>query len=86
MPSKSSRFVHSQGFVCFFNGNIWGKRGSRISHSSSVRLLEYAIVFGYVFCDTLIHRLKRCQMGSIDQKMVIAQLGLKREPLVERAF
>src|SRR4028119_1368024 len=44
MPSKRSRFVQLQGRVCFLTANIWGSRGSRISHSSSVRLLEYGMI------------------------------------------
>ncbi len=39
-----SRFVQFKGLVCFFCGNISISNGSRISHSESVKLLEYGIV------------------------------------------
>jgi len=41
MPSKISRFVHRGGLVRFF----WGNNGAMISHSLSVKLLEYGIYF-----------------------------------------
>ena len=41
MPSKISRFVHRGGLVRFF----WGSNGAMISHSLSVKLLEYGIYF-----------------------------------------
>lgn len=44
MPSKISRFVQFDGLVCFFVGNISTSKGSKISHSRSVKLLEYGIV------------------------------------------
>ena len=68
MPSNSSRFVHSQGLVRFLTGNTWGSRGSRISPSSSVRLLEYGMVCWIWLWLTLVQHFQRCQMGSIYSK------------------
>ena len=39
-----SPFVQFEGLVRFLGGNISTSNGSRISHSESVKLLEYAIV------------------------------------------
>ncbi len=60
-----SRFVQFDGLVCFFWGNILTSKGSRISHSESVKLLEYGILIALKVVITLLHHRKRCQMGSI---------------------
>jgi hypothetical protein len=44
MPSIRFRFVQFEGLVRFFCGNISTSKGSRTSHSESVKLLEYGIV------------------------------------------
>ena len=44
MPSMRFRFVQFEGLVRFFCGNISTSKGSRTSHSESVKLLEYGIV------------------------------------------
>lgn len=41
MPSISSRFVQFGGLVRLLSGKILTSKGSRISHSGSVKLLEY---------------------------------------------
>lgn len=44
MPSKMSRFVQFDGLVRFFVGKSSASKGSRMSHSGSVKLLEYGMV------------------------------------------
>jgi hypothetical protein len=44
MPFNSSRFVQLVGLVRFLVGKISTSKGSSISHSLSVKLLEYDMV------------------------------------------
>jgi hypothetical protein len=60
-----SLLLHSLGLVCFLGGRISGSNGSRISHSSSVRLLEYVIGMDLNGTAILSWYRARCQMGSI---------------------
>lgn len=60
-----SRFVQFEGLVRFLGGNISTINGSRISHSASVKLLDYGIVTSLESNMTLLHPSNRCQMGSI---------------------
>jgi hypothetical protein len=59
-----SRWLQLLGRVCFFLGRISRKRGSRIAHSASLKLLEYGIV-NLSNHLTLIQLTQRCQMSSI---------------------
>ncbi len=65
MPSMMSRFVQFDALVCFFWGNISISKGLRISHSESVKLLEYGILIALKVVIALLHPSKRCQMGFI---------------------
>jgi hypothetical protein len=60
-----SLLLHALGLVCFLGGRISGSNGSRISHSSSVRLLEYVIEVDLNGTVILSWQRRRCQMGSI---------------------
>jgi hypothetical protein len=60
-----SRFVQFEGRVFFLGGSVWSNRGSKISHSASVRLLEYGMVARLDGFKHLKAEAQRCQMGSI---------------------
>jgi hypothetical protein len=61
----TSLLLHALDLVCFLGRRMSGSNGSRISHSSSVRLLEYVIEVNPNSTLTLSWQRKRCQMGSI---------------------
>jgi hypothetical protein len=61
----TSLLLHALGLVCFLGGRMSGSNGSRISHSSSVRLLEYVIKVDLNGTSILSWQSKRYHMGSI---------------------
>ena len=70
MPLTSCRLVQLAGRVCFLGGSIWSNKGSKISHSSSLRSLKYGMVAALDGCKHFNLTLARCQMGSIKPRAI----------------